>query len=159
MESKIKKLLKYRKIREAASLQCSKEQTVASNKYYSITDEGNLFETELFNELKPIVNDYFNWDCGEFQDKVYPDDIVLQSGGVWVRFDADHPNDIRDFVVPYADLMKKREKPAPIPKECRFAYSGENGAQCDGFGTDHRCPAGYFQHYTPETCPEKPTGR
>lgn len=43
-----------------------------------------------------------------------------------------------------------------LKEECVFAYSGPNGAECDGFDTHHRCPAGYFQQYTPETCPENP---
>jgi len=42
-------------------------------------------------------------------------------------------------------------------EECLFAYSGPNGAECDGFDTYHKCPAGYFQQYNPETCPDKPT--
>lgn len=41
-------------------------------------------------------------------------------------------------------------------KECELAYSGPNGTDCDGFDKYHRCPAGYFLKYTPETCPECP---
>jgi len=103
-----KRLINYeRRDKEANDERCRVIQS-AESAYRKATKPGKDYEKKLMDNLKPKIDKWLEskTECGceccrECPDKIYP-----TTEGIFIRFDADHPNDIRDYIIPYVDLAK-----------------------------------------------------
>ena len=101
-----KRLINYEKLeKEANDERCRLIQT-AESAYRKATKPGKDYEKKLMEGLKPKIDKWLESEtecececCREYPDKMYP-----TTEGIFIRFDADHPNDIRDYTIPYEDL-------------------------------------------------------
>ncbi len=104
-ESIMKILSKYNQIeRESREIKINKIQA-AKKEYYEKTSGGEEYKKELLERLAPLIEEYINGDaCCDCQ-RTYADRTELIDNGVWLRFDADHPNDIIDMNVSFEELL------------------------------------------------------
>ena len=106
MEAKdvMEKLSEYKKIYEAANLKALEAIKAVKIELDNATREGEEYKKALVEKLIPALGKYLNdeneCDC---QHRV-PDDMVVQDTGLRIRFQANHPNDIISYTVPYDEL-------------------------------------------------------
>lgn len=76
-----------------------------NDEYDSITEKNYRFKNGLMRTIKKRLGKYFNKNNTCRCEYIYPDQIELRQDGVWVFFDAPHPNDSRDYKIPYNELI------------------------------------------------------
>lgn len=103
-EEIVKRLAIYKETYEIANAKAIKIRKTAKTEFDAIVKEGETYKKELLEELLPVLDEYLNKgnDCG-CQRRI-PDDVVVQDTGLWIRFWADHPNDICQYTLPYSKL-------------------------------------------------------
>jgi len=99
-----------RKIEEAEEIYHTKLKIIKAEKYSAIEQFLNE-EKELMNILQENYRAEIiaSHDC-DCCNPIFPDEYHLDDEGILhIRFDADHPNDIRDFKVLFTELLDKKD--------------------------------------------------
>jgi hypothetical protein len=86
----------------------------ARDQYYETTRETTKELETMLNSLKQKAFDIaLDEDAPPYDrsgGRVWPDKFWLTDKGVDMRWDADHPNDIRDYLVSYEKLEQRKEE-------------------------------------------------
>ena len=106
IDKKLKKLKEFEKIKEIATDEWLKEKNISDDKYYATVEEGDTFYDNTLLELLPKIDNYLKWFDRNSQDNEYPDKIELRQDGIYMIFDADHPNDKVMMSVAYNKIIK-----------------------------------------------------
>jgi len=97
-------LVKFGLAKEVAAERRRIKAQAINEEYAAAVGEGNAYESKLMDEVVPMVEKYLNSKAKCECQMKHPDQIELTVDGVWIFFDADHPNDCREKVIPYAEL-------------------------------------------------------
>ena len=106
IKSKLKMYISIENVARSVRIASQRE---INKRYYEATREGNEYKEDLLNELIPLIDRYLNSSNSCSCEYSSPDDVEVQPEGVWVFFDADHPNDRYDYVIPYEELYAYAE--------------------------------------------------
>ena len=99
-----KELKKFRLVKDQADEVRRVKAQAINMEHATVVREGVEYEDKLMGKVVTAIRKYIDSKAKCECQRKYPDQIELQVDGAWIFFDADHPNDCRDYVIPYAEL-------------------------------------------------------